>query len=58
VWDAKRKRILNGQKPNDDVNEQMKQLGPEPKQPPDPTFIFDNPTWPGLVKKLRYMSGM
>jgi hypothetical protein len=29
-------------------------LGPEPAQPPDPTFLFDNPTWPRLVKKLRH----
>jgi hypothetical protein len=32
----------------------LEQLGPEPEQPADPTFIFDNPTWPGLIKKLRH----
>src|SRR5262249_25115652 len=29
-------------------------LGPAPEQPQDPTFLFDNPTWPGMIKKLRH----
>jgi hypothetical protein len=52
VWEAGKKRILT--KDNDGRLDSLKQLGPEPEQPSDPTFIFDNPTWPGLVKKLRH----
>jgi hypothetical protein len=56
VWEAEKKRILNPRKDKSSSNflEQLKQLGPEPEPPPDPTFLFDNPTWQGLVKKLRH----
>ena len=57
VWEAKKRRIVNPGKRSsspDNLEQRLKELGPEPEQPPDPMFLFDNPTWPGLVKKLRH----
>jgi hypothetical protein len=52
VWKAAEKRILNSKEENGTA-EKLSALGPEPKPPPDPTFLFENPTWHGLVKRLR-----
>jgi hypothetical protein len=55
AYEAKKKAAQSGsvKKTVQDIERELQQLGPEPERPADPTFIFDNPTWQGLVKKLR-----
>jgi hypothetical protein len=54
-YEAQRKAISNDKDLSEDqFKADVAALGPAPEQPQDPTFLFDNPTWPGMIKKLRH----
>jgi hypothetical protein len=53
AWESERRRILNEKKlPRSQKQQQLDDLGPEPKAPLAPLMVMEEPTYEGLIKLL------